>query len=154
MKKSLSFLLLGVCLTLGGLVFADTFDNALVWMQQQAITSATSKDTYKPDSTVTRQSAAKFMVQFAKAMKKKMTNYTYSNKQCAFTDVDKGNALKSDIQMACKLGYLIGKNKKFTPNGTFTIAQAVATAMRIVEGKKKENVTPWYKNYFDAANKK
>ena len=154
MKKTFSLLVIGMLLSFGCLAFADTLDDALLWMQKHTITSATTKDAYKADTTVTRQAASKFLVQFAKTMKKKMTNYLYSNRQCAFTDVGKNNSLRSDIQLACKLGYLLGKDKKFTPGGTFTIAQAVVTTMRIMEGKKKENVSPWYKNYFDAANKK
>jgi hypothetical protein len=72
-------------------------------------------ESYKAEANVSRQAAAKFVVQFAKVMKKKMTNYLYSNAQCAFTDVGKKNILRPDVQLACKLGYITGKNKQFSP---------------------------------------
>ena len=155
MKKSVLSLLVVFAFGLGmSFVSADTLDDSITWMQSKGITNSTGRDTYKADTNVSRQASAKFIVQFAKAMKKKMTAYVYSNKQCAFTDVDKNNSLKPEIQLACKLGYITGKSKKFSPSGTFTIAQAVVTVMRIMEGRKSEKVTPWYKNYFDAATKK
>lgn len=155
MKKSVLSLLVVFAFGLGmSFVSADTLDDSITWMQSKGITNSTGRDTYKADTNVSRQASAKFIVQFAKAMKKKMTAYIYSNAQCAFTDVDKGNSLRPEIQLACKLGYITGKSKKFSPSGTFTVAQAVVTVMRIMEGRKSEKVTPWYKNYFDAATKK
>ncbi|MEI7563208.1 MAG: S-layer homology domain-containing protein [bacterium] len=155
MKKAVFSLLLVLAFGFGlSFVSADTLDDAITWMQGKGITNSTGRDTYKADTNVSRQASAKFIVQFAKAMKKKMTAYIYSNAQCAFTDVAKNNSLKPDIQLACKLGYITGKSKKFSPSGTFTLAQAVVTVMRIMEGRKSEKVTPWYKNYFDAATKK
>jgi len=87
------------------------------------------------------------------------TGYTVGQ----FTDVDEskwyGEAGQQVIGSACRLGLMKGIDGGFSPNGTVSLAEAVAMAVRLHNlycGSTAafEQGTPWYKVYIDYAIEK
>lgn len=76
-----------------------------------------------------------------------------------FTDVQSGDWFYDSVYAAYQLGLMIGTgDNTFDPNGTLTLAQSVTVAARIHAIYTSGNDTfeaaePWYKPYFDYAQK-
>lgn len=117
-------------------------------MKEYGLTNASDISTYNPFEYLTREQAAKMLVQFAKIENFKAISGTNSN--CEFKDVKYANGgLATSIQQACQLGLMQGNNWLFSPGQTLAKSEFITLLIRLAEGKKlDENQNPWWKNYF------
>ena len=78
-------------------------------MKEYGLTNASDISTYNPFEYLTREQAAKMLVQFAKIENFKAISGT--NNSCEFKDVKYANGgLSTSIQQACQLGLMQGNN--------------------------------------------
>lgn len=125
------------------------FDSALSWMYENSLTMYNTADAYRAYDTLTREQAAKFYANFAKA---ELGLELDATKDCNFSDLDQADpSLKDSIVEACQLGLFKGTDGKFMPTAPLTKAAALTVLVRATEGMMDENVTPWYANYFAKA---
>ena len=117
-------------------------------MKEYGLTNASDISTYNPFEYLTREQAAKMLVQFAKIENFKAISGT--NNSCEFKDVKYANGgLATSIQQACQLGLMQGNNWLFSPGQTLAKSEFITLLIRLAEGKKlDENQNPWWKNYF------
>lgn len=117
-------------------------------MKDAWLTSASDISTYNPFEYLTREQAAKMLVQFAKIENFKALSGAALN--CNFKDVNYANGgLATSIQQACQLGLMQGNNGLFSPGQTLAKSEFITLLIRLSEGKKlDENQNPWWKNYF------
>ena len=117
-------------------------------MKDAWLTSASDISTYNPFEYLTREQAAKMLVQFAKIENFKALSGAALN--CNFKDVNYANGgLATSIQQACQLGLMQGNNGLFSPGQTLAKSEFITLLIRLAEGKKlDENQNPWWKNYF------
>ena len=117
-------------------------------MKDAWLTSASDISTYNPFEYLTREQAAKMLVQFAKIENFKALSGAALN--CNFKDVNYANGgLATSIQQACQLGLMQGNNWLFSPGQTLAKSEFITLLIRLAEGKKlDENQNPWWKNYF------
>lgn len=119
----------------------------LPWMNTNGLTKFSKSADFRPNDSITRWEASKFVASFwqLKKLAKKWGS-------CAFSDTNGyDSTLTPSIQQACELGLLKWSNGKFMPNSSLTEAQALAIVIRSLDGFLDETVTPWYKNYFTKA---
>lgn len=82
---------------------------AMYRMREYGLTNASDISTYLPFENLTREQAAKMLVQFAKV--EKFNGLSTGAVACAFSDLKKAeNTLVSSIQDACRLGLMQGSN--------------------------------------------
>ena len=117
-------------------------------MKEAWLTSASDINTYNPFEYLTREQAAKMLVQFAKIENFKSLSGTTLN--CNFKDVNYANGgLATSIQQACQMGLMQGNNGLFSPGQTLAKSEFITLLIRLAEGKKlDESQNPWWKNYF------
>lgn len=117
-------------------------------MKDAWLTSASDISTYNPFEYLTREQAAKMLVQFAKIENFKALSGAALN--CNFKDVNYANGgLATSIQQACQIGLMQGNNGLFSPGQTLAKSEFITLLIRLAEGKKlDENQNPWWKNYF------
>jgi len=129
--------------------FDPEFGKALTWMNEKGLTKYTTEDAYRPYDTLTREQAAKFFSEFAKAMWKTADE---NAQWCDFSDLAKADAsLKDYITSSCKLGLMKGSSWKFMPSVPFTKAAALTVLVRTMVWTQDETVTPWWDNYYKKA---
>ena len=121
---------------------------AINWMRDHWLTTATDTTAYLPFQYLTREQAAKMFLQFAKALG--YTTPLEENPSCEFSDLKEANqSLVPSIQEACSLGLMQWGNWKFSPNAVMSKSQFVAILIRLYEWKRlDETVNPWWTNYF------
>lgn len=117
-------------------------------MREYGLTNASDISTYLPFENLTREQAAKMLVQFAKI--EGFAGLGSGNLSCNFSDLKTAeNSLVSSIQEVCKLGLMQGSNGSFLPKQTLMKSEFITLLIRLSEGKKlDENQTPWWRNYF------
>lgn len=125
------------------------FDSALAWMHENGLTQYQTVDEYRPFDTLTREQAAKFYAEFTKTALGETAEETG---ECQFNDLDSADqTLDESIVDACQMGLFEGSDGNFMPKQPLTKAQSIAVLIRALDGKKDENVSPWWKNYFTQA---
>lgn len=73
---------------------------------------------------------------------------------CDFNDLYTADpTLQRYITTSCQLGVLRGSGGEFMPKQGLTRAQFFVAMVRMLEGDYSENVSPWYANYFAAAQR-
>ncbi len=116
------------------------------WAYKQGISQFSTVSDFQYNNALTRQEAAAFAVRVSeKIFQKKsesQSDYQYSDNK----DID--STLLSDVMKAKSLGIMFGYNNIFSPKNTLSYAEAMAIAVRIVDGKKyTETTNPWYQEY-------
>ena len=120
---------------------------AMFWMRETGITNATNISTFNPFDSLTREQAAKMVVQYAKSQN--IPGLSGSD-FCSFTDLTKADpTLQSSIKEACQLGLMQGNGKLFNPKQTMKKAEFIALLIRISEKNRlDEKTNPRWSNYF------
>ena len=151
---SMKKLLIAIVFVLSLLSFAsaDKLDDAISWMYDNGLTIHEWQMTYKADSWLRRDEAAKFYVNFSKLLGK--TTYVKTASQCKFSDInDSWSDLKDVVVESCKLGLFQWSKGKFTPKSQLTNAQAITVLVRLLAGNQSE---AWQShranNYYTKAN--
>lgn len=131
---------------------ADKLDDAISRMYDNGLTIHAGQMTYKADSWLRRDEAAKFYVNFSKLLGK--TTYVKTASQCVFSDInDSWSDLKDVVVESCRLGLFQGSKGKFTPKSQLTNAQAITVLVRLLAGNQSE---AWQShranNYYTKAN--
>ena len=151
---SMKKLLIAMVFVLSLLSFAsaDKLDDAISWMYDNGLTIHEWQMTYKADSWLRRDEAAKFYVNFSKLLGK--TTYVKTASQCNFSDInDSWSDLKDVVVESCKLGLFQWSKGKFTPKSQLTNAQAITVLVRLLAGNQSE---AWQShranNYYTKAN--
>ena len=119
----------------------------MFWMRETGITNATNISTFNPFDSLTREQAAKMVVQYAKSQN--IPGLSGSD-FCSFTDLTKADpTLQSSIKEACQLGLMQGNGKLFNPKQTMKKAEFIALLIRISEKNRlDEKTNPRWSNYF------
>ena len=120
---------------------------AMFWMRETGITNATNISTFNPFDSLTREQAAKMVVQYAKSQNIPALS---GSDFCSFTDLTKSDpTLQSSIKEACQLGLMQGNGKLFNPKQTMKKAEFIALLIRISEKNRlDEKTNPRWSNYF------
>ena len=120
---------------------------AIFWMRETGITNATNISTFNPFDSLTREQAAKMVVQYAKSQNIPALS---GSDFCSFTDLTKADpTLQSSIKEACQLGLMQGNGKLFNPKQTMKKAEFIALLIRISEKNRlDEKTNPRWSNYF------
>lgn len=142
--------------TLSGLVHAQgaliddpEFDSALDWMYTNGMTSYSAQEDFMPFNNLTREQAAKFYAEFAET---ELGLERDADAECNFEDLEEADSSLTDsIVKACEMGLIKGDGNMFLPKDEFTRAQAFTVLVRATDGEKSEDVNPWWRNYFEAA---
>lgn len=130
------------------------FVEALAWMYTNNITSLWTASTYRPFDKITREEATKVLGRFAK----NILNATYktwiSNEFCVFQDSGMiAKDFQKDVFDSCKMWLFRWWNGWFYPKWWLTKAQSLVVLIRLFDGKVlSENVSPWFKTYYDRAH--
>lgn len=127
---------------------SDEFQNsAFPWMKENSLTRFSSTEEFRPNDSITRAEASKFIVNYAS-----LIGIEKWNNVCKFSDT-KGfdSSLTPFIIESCEYGLFRGNNGKFVPKNPITEAEALAVIIRSLEGKMDESDTPWYGAYYDRA---
>jgi hypothetical protein len=129
---------------------ANSDQEVVSWLYTNKLTKYPQIDQFRPEWTITRGEAAKFMVAFAILMDKPKIK---SSSECQFSDIsDYDPTLTEYIIASCEYGIFKGSNGKFFPKNSITKAEALAVVMRIGYGILDEkNTHPRYQSYHDKA---
>jgi hypothetical protein len=148
--KKLLILLATIGCTMIATTQAALVDDAVAWAYSKGLTRYYTNEDFGINRSIRRDEAAKFFVQFAKALGK--TDYVRSSSQCQFFDLNGAiSDLKDMVVESCRLGIFNGANGNFYPAGNLTNAEGVAVLIRIVYGSLSENGSHWANNYYDKA---
>lgn len=128
------------------------FTSALNWMYENGLTKYNTEDAFNPYATLTREQFAKFAASFA------VTNVCLDvdeTADCSFSDLPADPSLDEYVVLACQLGLVKGSNGMFYPTDAVTKAAVLTVMSRAMsagagEDAPSEDVTPWWKNHFDA----
>ncbi len=120
---------------------------AVAYLNSVGITKYSDVSSFRPNDSITRQEAAKFYVEYAKAILKKVPD---TSKKCNFTDEsDMDSSLQSYVVESCQLGIFKGyPDGSFKPTSNILKWQAIALVLRPSIWTMEENVSPWYLNYY------
>lgn len=130
------------------------FREALAWMYLNWLTSFWDPSSYRPFDSITREESAKIIWRFAKDILMKSKTTWVDEKTCAFLDDNMFSSyLAEDIYQSCLLGiFKWGIDNKFYPSSPLTKAQSLVVLVRMFDNKSySEDVTPWFRNYYDRA---
>lgn len=120
--------------------FAQTpsFDIVLDWMYENWLTKYNDSEAFRPDDSITRWEAAKFVAQYAK-----IRSLEKKNTSCTFTDLDwYDSTLTPHIKQACFFGLLKGSNWVYRPHAWITEAEALTVVIRSLYGSFEETWNP------------
>jgi len=144
MKKSIALLASGILLA--SAVFGQSFTTVLDWMYGEWLTRYNQVSDFRPNDSITRGEAAKFVNQYAQIEGLQKT-YT----QCQFSDIEGYDyTLVPHIAEACAYGLLKGSNGRYMPNGPITEAQAITVIIRSLYGFLDETWAYWRQPYYEA----
>jgi hypothetical protein len=148
MKKFLRTLIVWVTLiSTFPITSAQQIDSQWIidWLNTQWMTIYTTLEDYRAEDKITRWEASKMIAQYALSLQLAQ-NYTWS---CEFTDTATyDTTLQPSIRSSCAYWLLKGWNGLFNPNDSLTQAQALVIIERARSWFQNENVTPWYREYF------
>jgi hypothetical protein len=123
----------------------DTFSQEILpWMYENKLTQITDVENFRPQDSITRAEASKFIAKYAT-----IAGLEKQNTTCSFRDtIGFDSSLVPYITEACEYGLFRGSNGNFLPKKSITEAQALAVIVRALDGMQDESQSPWYKNYF------
>jgi hypothetical protein len=131
--------------TTTALMSSDDFSqDVFPWLSENKLTQLTNVDSFRPQDSITRGEAAKFMAKYAILAGLKKQNTT-----CNFRDtIDFDVSLVPSIVASCEYGLFRGNNGNFLPKSSITEAQALAVIIRSLYGMQDESGSPWYSEYY------
>ena len=115
-------------------IFYTDLTECYDWRQVMACTAmgffdGTSATTFSPDEVVTREQAAKILVNVAAYLR---SSSLEANNALAYEDADAiSDWAKSYVQIAAEQGILQGHDGSFRPDGQLTLEQAIVALQRI-----------------------
>lgn len=120
---------------------------AVGYLKAVGITKYSDVESFRANDSITRQEAAKFYVEYAKAILKKVPD---TSKNCVFTDKsDIDASLESYVVESCQLWiFKWYADDSFKPNMNILKWHSIALLLRPSIGSMEENVSPWYLNYY------
>lgn len=119
------------------------------WMYDNGLTSYVSQDQFRPDKTIRRDEASKFVTKFSQAI---LLQEQQENSDCyIFNDIPKKSNLKDYIIQACELWHMKWSNNKFNPSWNLSNAQAITIIIRMYEWMLDEPKSDRSKNYYQRA---
>jgi hypothetical protein len=137
MKKHLLTLAIAGSFLLGA-THAAVLQDAIQWGYEKGLTSYNTSTAFKPNDTLRRDEAAKFLVEFA-GLKEKAPTHNY-NLSCDFKDINNARSdLKSYVNTACQMEILKGNAGNVRPEQKLTNAQAITVVVRIIDGYQSES---------------
>jgi len=144
MKKSIALLCSAVLFA--STVFGQSFNTVLDWMHTEGLTRYSQVNDFRPNDSITRGEAAKFVNQYAQ-----LEGLTKSFTECNFSDIaGYDSTLVPHIGEACAYGLLKGSNGRYMPNNNITEAQAITIVVRSLYGFLDETGTYWRQPYYEA----
>lgn len=130
------------------------FKEALAWMYLNWLTSFWDPSSYRPFDSITREEASKVIWRFAKKILTKSQVSWLDEKTCLFADSSTFSSyLAEDVYQSCLLGiFKWWSDSKFYASSPLTKAQGLVVLVRMFDDKSySEDVTPWFRNYYDRA---
>ncbi len=114
------------------------FEQALARMYANGLTQYDTAETYRPADGLTREEAAKII---GEAYRKLGYPTETKNENCSFADADKFDpTLVTNIEDVCTWWLFQGSAWNFLPTESMTKWQALAVLIRMLEGKKSEEI--------------
>lgn len=127
------------------------FREAVWWMYDNGLTKFTGAAWFAAFDVLTREQAAKMLVQYRNLMFPNKTVVTPDS--CVFADITSADpTLSGWIAQSCKLSILKGWDGYFAPTKPLTRAEAIAVLLRMFDQPQNESVIPRWSNYFTKAN--
>lgn len=127
------------------------FQESVRWMYDNGLTKYSGTNSFGAFDALTREQAAKMLVQYRSIMFPNKTVVTPPN--CTFQDLKNGDAtLSGRIVQSCKLNILKGGDGFFAPTKSLTRAEAIAVLLRMFDESQDESMIPRWTNYFIRAN--
>ncbi len=127
--------------------FAQTpsFDTVLDRMYENWLTKYNTSSQFRPNDSITRGEAAKFVAQYAKIRWLEKTN-----SWCTFSDLDGyDSTLTPHIKQSCFYGLLKWSKWVYRPNAWITEAEAMTVVMRSLYGSFEETWNPRWIAYYN-----
>jgi hypothetical protein len=133
------------------------FDAALSWAYETGLTKYNTTEAFMPYNLTTREQGAKL---FAATAATSFCIEADSSADCSFSDVSStlsDATLVPFVGLACEMGLVKGSNGMFYPMNNMSKAEAITILVRTIRAASDENplldetTTPWYSNYFMAA---
>jgi len=134
--------------------YQNDFLSAFERARKLQITSLQTLKEFRAEDFLTRAEFAKMMVTFVATKNELETDKRDSS--CLFYDYQEAGEFSLYVYDACNNGLMNGANGYFYPNNHIARAEAIATIVRYLEGKKlPENKDPRYTDYiaYAQANK-
>ena len=131
----------------------EEYLKAVTRMYEHNLTKYIDPIAFRPQDTLSRQEAAKFLSEFATNIAGKTID---TSKYCSFDDLQEADpTLKNAILEACLLSVFKGTQGKFLPTQSLTKAQALTALLRITEKKQlDETQNPRWKDAYEKAFEK
>lgn len=153
MKKILSLFIAILIAFWVNITFAQEIDEAVNLMYEKWITKYVAVPEYNPDALLTREQAAKMMVQFSTNVLGKTTE---TNQICNFSDLNQADPEFQDyITKSCRLWIFKWKFVNwiqiFDPRADISKAEFITVVVRSIKWMLDENISPWWINYFKEA---
>lgn len=119
-------------------------NEVFLWLQEYWLTKYNTEKEFRPNDSITRGEAAKFVAQYANAAWLETVAWN-----CSFNDTTAyDETLRPFITQACDFGLLKWYKGKFMPHNNITQAQALAIVVRSLYWYQDENISPWYMHYY------
>jgi len=114
------------------------FEQALAWMYANGLTQYNTTETYRPGDGLTREEAAKII---GETYRKLGYPTATKNENCSFADASQFDpTLVTNISDVCAWWLFQGSQWNFLPTENMTKGQALAVLVRMLEGKKSEEI--------------
>lgn len=127
------------------------FQESVWWMYDNGLTKFSGSAEFAPFDVLTREQAAKMLVQYRNIMFPGKSATTPAN--CTFQDIKNADAtLTGWIIQSCKLNILKGGDGFFAPTKALSRAEAIAVLLRMFDETQDESMVPRWTNYFIRAN--
>lgn len=127
------------------------FKETVWWMYDNGLTKFSSTADFGAFDVMTREQAAKMLVQYRNIMFPGKAAVTPES--CTFKDIGSADpTLKDWIVQACQLNILRGGNGTFAPTKPLSKPEAIAVLLRMFDQPQDETASPWWHNYFVKAN--
>ncbi len=127
------------------------FQEAVRWMYDNGLTKFSGSSSFGAFDVMTREQAAKMLVQYRNIMLPGKSAVTPEN--CTFKDIKTADpSLTGWIAQACQLNILKGGDGYFAPTKPLSKPEAIAVLLRMFDEGQDESGTPRWHNNFVRAN--
>ena len=123
-------------------------ESYVAWAYQNGLTMYQDMAKFRYNDTVTRQESTKMLVKAAEGVFGKKVGTIPETCKTPFLDANKFDpTLAPTIAKACQFDMMTGSNGYFSPLDNLLRAEALAIALRTVDGRQNEETDPWYLGY-------